>query len=117
MKFRALAAILAVGLLAGPAFGADVQSGMQYAKKHCAKCHGMDGKGNGPALAVIGVTKPLVDWTNKAAMAKLSDDYIKEIIEKGGKAVGKSSHMPAYADKLSGTQVADLMAYIRSLAK
>ncbi len=111
------AAILAVGLIAGPAFGADVQKGMQYASKHCAKCHGNDGKGSGPALAVIGVTTPLVDWTNKADMSKLSDDFLTEIIDKGGKAVGKSSHMPGYADKLSGEQIADLIAYIHSLSK
>jgi mono/diheme cytochrome c family protein len=117
MMTRTFAMILGFGLLAGPAFGADVKSGMDYAVHHCAKCHGTDGKGNGPALAVIGVTTPPVDWTDKAAMSKLTDDYLTEIIQKGGKAVGKSTHMPAYADKLSGTQVADLVAYIRSLSK
>jgi mono/diheme cytochrome c family protein len=117
MITRTLAVILALGMLAGPAFAADVQAGMQYANKHCAKCHGTDGSGHGPALAIMGVTTPLVDWTNKAAMSKLSDAYITKIIEKGGAAVGKSSHMPAYGDQLSADQVADLVAYIHSLSK
>jgi len=112
-----LIVIFVLGMLAGPAFAADVQAGMQYANQHCAKCHGTDGKGNGPALAVIGVTTPLVDWSNKTAMSKLSDSYVTEIIEKGGAAVGKSSHMPAYGDQLSSDQIADLLAYIHSLSK
>jgi mono/diheme cytochrome c family protein len=114
---RKCAVILAAGLIASPAYAANVQKGIHYAMKHCAECHGKDGKGDGPALAVIGVTTPPADWTNKAVMSQMSDSYLTEIIEKGGKAVGKSSHMPGYASKLSSAQVADLVAYIRSLSE
>jgi mono/diheme cytochrome c family protein len=117
MVNRALAVIVAIGMLAGPAAAASVQEGQQLSIHHCAKCHGKDGKGNGPAIQLLGITTPIANWTDKAQMSKMSDAYLTEIITKGGKAVGKSNHMPAFGSKLSGDQIQSMVQYIRSLSK
>lgn len=114
---RIATVLVAVAMLATPALAANVQTGKKWALKHCAKCHGEGGEGNGPALAVIGVNKPIANWTKKSDMSKWTEAKLTEIIEKGGKAVGMSSKMPAYGHKLSKAQIADLVAYIQSIEK
>jgi mono/diheme cytochrome c family protein len=81
---------------------------------YCSTCHGDQGKGDGVAARALPV-KP-ADHTNPAAMGQLSDAYLTEIITKGGGAVKKSGFMPAWGSSLNEKQVADLVAYIRSLS-
>lgn len=104
-------------LLSGQAFAqGGAKAGAKFYKKlKCGKCHGGDGAGQGPAAKALKLK--ITNWTDKAAMSKLSDDYLKNIIGKGGKAVKKSKRMPAYSKKLTPADVEDLVAYIRSFAK
>ena len=83
--------------------------------KHCGGCHGPSGKGDGPAAAVLN-PKP-TDMTNKAYMAGLKDQYLLDLIKKGGAAVGKSPLIPAFGSKLNDGEIRDVIAYIKSLAK
>ena len=83
-----------------PALAADVNA---LYKQHCLKCHGKEGKA--------------VDWTNKAEMRKLTDQFLFEIIWKGGEGVGKSESMPAYNEKLTEQEAKELAAFTRSFAK
>ena len=92
-----------------PKVGAELFKSMK-----CASCHGKDGKGEGPAAKAMKIKA--ADWTDKTAMAELSDEYLKDIITKGGKALNKSKRMPAYEKKLKSGDVEDLLGYIRSLA-
>ena len=57
------------------------------------------------------------DWTDKAKMSQMTDEYLVNIITKGGESQGKSKLMPAFGDKLSETEVQDVIAYIRSLTQ
>lgn len=93
--------------------GSNAASGRQIHVKNCQRCHGPQGKGDGPAGKLL-KTKP-ADWTNKQKMSGLSDDYIFKIIWGGGGAVGKSTLMPAFKGKLSDDQIRDVRAFIRSL--
>ncbi len=94
----------------------DSEAGAKFFKSlKCAACHGKDGKGQGPAAKAMKIKT--ADWTDKAAMEMLKDDFLKEIISKGGKAVSKSKRMPAYSKKLKPADVVNLVAYVRSLAK
>ena len=68
----------------------------------CVKCHGPDGKG---------VIKVAPDFTNKARMAKETDDAMASTIKNGHKP------MPAFGSKLSDDQVKSLVAYVRTFAK
>jgi mono/diheme cytochrome c family protein len=109
-------ALVAVGpALAVPAFAADPAAGKaHYLEQKCDKCHGAGGAGDGPTAKPLKLE--LLDWTDKAAMAKLTDAELHDIIEKGGKAVGKSPKMPGYGKKLDTTAIGDIVAWIRSLA-
>ena len=102
---------------AAPGQAADLAKGKKMNVEHCEKCHGKTGKGDGSALKRIKADVTPVDWTNKTAMAKWSDADMTKIIKEGGKAAGRSMIMPSYGEKLSDTDVANLVAYIKSLAK
>ncbi len=119
MVIHILIVMLAVALTiqAAPAGAVDAEAGAKLAGERCAKCHGKSGKGDGEGLKKINADVIPMDWTNKALMSKLSNNELIKIIQQGGKAVGKSKVMPAYQGKLSDAQIADLVAYIRSLAK
>ncbi|HLG18017.1 MAG TPA: cytochrome c [Blastocatellia bacterium] len=93
----------------------DARAGQEIHRKTCLRCHGELGKGDGPASKLL-KTKP-ADWSDKAAMSKLSDDYLFKVITKGGDSVGKSKLMPAFGDKLSDQDVRNVIAFIRSLAR
>lgn len=98
---------------AGPSPSGNPAAGLEVHKANCAKCHGAGGKGDGPAGKLL-KTKP-ADWTDKAAMGKLSDNDLFNVIKNGGGSVGKSKLMPAWKDKLSDQQIWDVVAFIRSL--
>src|SRR5512147_484764 len=87
------------------AWAADAKAGKAIYDKRCASCHAADGKGN-PAMAK---TMKGLDIVDKETLAKKDDQLQKAIAEGEGK-------MPAYKD-LSKQEQADLVAYIRSLAK
>lgn len=81
----------------------------------CANCHGVNGAGKGPAADLYPVAMP--DFTDGAYMSRLSDDYLFDIIKKGGEPVGKSPYMPGFGAALTDTQINELVDYIRSFAK
>lgn len=118
MKTRSVvvaAPIMAI-LLVGPAWAeGNAKRGNDLFHKNCAACHGNGGKGDGPAAASL-KPKPR-DLTDKAFMATLTDAQIEAIIKKGGAALGKSPQMPALGGALKDQDVADIAAYVRSLAK
>lgn len=107
---------------AAPTDAADPAAGAKIAREQqCAKCHGETGKGDGEMLQkfkTMGVVVPdPVAWDDGAGMSEWTDEQLFQIIEKGGKDVGKSKMMPPWGDQLSKAEIADLVAYIRSLAK
>jgi len=92
----------------------DPQAGKAKYDVNCAGCHGKTGKGDGPAAAALS-PKPQ-DHTDGKIMNSLSDQYLFDIIKKGGAAVKKAPIMPANEKKLSDQEIWDVVAYIRSLA-
>ncbi len=114
--YGVLAVLVAMGALLPLWAQGDPKAGKELHVKHCQRCHGEQGKGDGPAMKVVKTVK-LADWTNQAEMAKYSDQDLSKIIMEGGAAVGKSKLMPAYKGKLKEKEVWDLIAFIRSLAK
>ncbi len=119
MIARIVMGLVCVALVmpAGLGQAADVDKGHKLVVKECEKCHGKTGKGDGSMLKRIKADVAPVDWTNKTAMAKFSDADMTKIIKEGGKSAGRSKFMPSYGEKLSGGDIANLVAYIRSLAK
>ncbi len=106
ISFRmGLVTLLACGLIAVCSSSAVAQDAAATYKAKCAMCHGPDGKGSS-----IGVKMGVRDFTS-ADVQKESDLQLTAIITKG------KGKMPAYDGKLKDTEIKDLVAYIRGLAK
>ena len=76
----------------------------------CALCHGKGGEGDGKMSRIIKKPPPF-DLTK----SKMPDAYLKEIINKGGKALGRSSRMPPWSTDLSDKEVDSVILYIKTL--
>jgi len=96
------------------ALAQNAAEGKKLYVSYCATCHGETGKGDGMAARSLPV-KP-ADHTNGTVMNQLSDQFLRDIISKGGSAVGKSSFMPSWGSSIDEKQVRDLVAYLRSIA-
>jgi cytochrome c6 len=75
-------------------------------KSKCAGCHGADGKGDTPVAKKLGVR----DFASPEVQ-KETDQELIDITTKG------KNKMPGYGSSLKDTQIKDLVAYIRDLAK
>jgi cytochrome c553 len=99
--------LIPVLLLAGPQTKGDAKAGKAVYDKKCASCHGANGEGK-PALAKA-LKVEIRDLGSKEVQAKTDEVLAKE--SKDG--VGKMKPVAG----LSEQDVADLVAYIRSLKK
>ena len=82
----------------------------------CSQCHGLEGKGDGPASESLN-PKPR-NYTDPAWQASVKDEDIKAIIVGGGQAVGKSGMMPPNPNLKGRDDVLDeLVAIIRGFGK
>ena len=107
-----LAILLAVAAVI-PAGAADLGATRKEFVRFCSKCHGTEGKGDGPQADAL-TTKPR-DFTDCARMKTLSDDTLFTAIKEGGEAVHLSKDMPAWKDGMDDDEIHDLIAYVRSL--
>jgi mono/diheme cytochrome c family protein len=82
----------------------------------CAQCHGLEGKGDGPASESLN-PKPR-NYTDPEWQKSVTDAEIKAIIVGGGPAVGKSGMMPPNPALKDRPEVLDeLVAMIRGFGK
>ena len=98
-----LGALVLAFLLNGTARADD--SAALY-KSKCAACHGADGTGN----TTVGKALKIRDF-HDPEVKKETDSELIEITTKG------KNKMPAYGNTLKDSQIKDLVAYIRELAK
>jgi cytochrome c553 len=115
-RYLVLTSTLIAASFASPAFAADAAKGQALYSQRCAMCHGDKGAGDGALAATMPEgQKPrnLAAGQNKFAT---DDAKLKELIKKGGAAVGLSVLMPAQAD-LSDEQLGDVVAFLNSLKK
>ncbi|MEK7286928.1 MAG: c-type cytochrome [Nitrospirota bacterium] len=111
--------LLTVLLLAG-LFGCQskqVAEGKKTFDRYCAPCHGDSGAGDGyNAKNLDPHARDLTD-KQESYMAKLKNEEIYEVIEKGGAGVDLAPTMPSWGKTLSQNQIWSLVAYIRTLHK
>ena len=82
----------------------------------CSQCHGMEGKGDGPAAASLN-PKPR-NYTDPEWQKTVTDAEIKAIIVGGGQSVGKSGMMPPNPNLKGRDDVLDeLVGIIRNFGK
>lgn len=102
-----LVAMLSVSLIAAES------AALPNFKKHCAGCHGTDGK----AQTRLGRKSGAKDLSDKAAQAKLSDADIFKTIKEGRKNAKGEEKMEPFGDELSDKEITELVAHVRTLAK
>lgn len=98
-----------------PEFGkASVGRGKVVYKEYCMQCHGATGKGDGPAAANL-EPKPAIHAN--IAFDQMSTEYLYNMINHGGAAMGKSPNMPYWGLTIGQQGVADVMAYLKATFK
>ena len=109
-KWTSAAVITATFLgLTGISHAASVEDNWS---KHCASCHGKDGKGETKAGRKAGVK----DQTDPKYQLTLVDDKMIRAIIDGLKENGKEKMKP-FRDKLSDAEANALAAHVRSFKK
>jgi mono/diheme cytochrome c family protein len=93
---------------------ASAQRGKRIYKEYCSQCHGVTGKGDGPAAADL-IPKPAIHA--RMALDKEPKDYLYNVVYYGGKAVGKSPLMPYWGLTLKPQGVADVITYMQKTFK
>jgi mono/diheme cytochrome c family protein len=102
--------IVATFLAAGAS--AKAAEAKENYEKHCAKCHGVEGKGD----TKMGKKLEVIDYTDPKVQEKMKDeDMLKTIKE--GKKDGDKVRMKAYADALTEPEIKALVAYVRAFKK
>jgi cytochrome c6 len=96
-------------LVAGVSLAADVSANWA---KHCASCHGKDGKGQTKAGRLAGVK----DQTDPKYQASLTDEKMIQSVKNGLKENGKEKMKP-FGDKLSDDEIKALVGHVRSFKK
>jgi mono/diheme cytochrome c family protein len=89
---------------------ASVERGKVLYKEYCAQCHGFTGKGDGPAASGLD-PKPAIHAN--IPFEKLPMEYLYNVINHGGPAVGKSPNMPYWNLTIGQQGVADVIAYLK----
>lgn len=112
MKTPALTLTLTMVLIAAPTMASDI--GPKY-RQLCSTCHGTEGKGDGPAAA--GLRPRPADMTTAEWQASVTDEYLREIIKRGGTAVGKSPMMAPWGHALNEQELEAMVAYIRAMKR
>jgi mono/diheme cytochrome c family protein len=103
-----------------------VPSGDNLYKHYCAACHGVDGKGGGPAASELKVPPPDLTTLTKRHGGKFPYKYISSILRFGpGVSAHGSSDMPTwgpifnfmdkYNDRSVQKRIKNLTGYLASL--
>ena len=108
---RRLSTIMAwVVLSAMPLLAGNAQHGEALYQRYCSGCHGADGRGGGK-----GFMPHVGPLTRKGYIDLIDDASLAMVITEGGEAMGKSGFMPSWKATLSKDDIADVIAYIRTL--
>lgn len=120
MRSRWYVACAVISFLVVPSLGlaqakADPKAAKAKYDQLCVGCHGVTGKGDGPAASSL---KPgPEDFSDCKHMANYSDDFLFKIIKEGGAAVKKSAMMPPWGASLSDQDLRNMVAYVKSFCK
>lgn len=111
------AVVLASSLLLAPALlrADDGAVAKDNFNELCVKCHGENGKGDGPAASTL-ETKP-GDLTDCARMARLSDDVMFKVIRDGGPAAGLNRAMSRFGDGMEDDEIKQMVLFVRTFCR
>lgn len=112
MKLNRIAPLLLLAL-AAPAYAADNAAVLANYGKHCASCHGKDGKG----LTTMGKKVGCKDYTDAKIVAEIKDDEAHKKVKDGMKDKAGKELMKPFNAKLKDDEIKDLIAYMKAFAK
>lgn len=96
------------------ALSREAKLGRDLYENYCALCHGKQGNADG--FNAYNLKTPPTRHTDSILMGTLSDAQIHRIIKEGGGALGRSPQMPPWGGVLSDREIANVTAFIRTLA-
>ncbi len=108
-----LVAVLGNAPVLGGTQEGDPLVGRKLYMTHCYVCHGVTGRGDGPAAKDLAI-KPR-NLTDDAYMSKRPDQGLYTAISGGSPAIHRFSEMPEWKSFLYHERIVDLIAYIRTL--
>jgi cytochrome c oxidase cbb3-type subunit 3 len=76
----------------------------------CSLCHGKHGLGDGKMARIIKNPPPF-----NLTLSRAPDSYLKQIITRGGEAMGRSPRMPPWGTDLSEPEVDSVILYLKTL--
>jgi mono/diheme cytochrome c family protein len=106
MKTASLRLIALLFVTAGPTSMYAAKSGSELFGEFCTPCHGPDGKARTPAGRKLGA--------KDLSQSKLTDPEIEKQIANGTKDNRGVDRMPPFKEKLTASDVAALVAYVKS---
>ena len=92
--------------------GDPVDSASTY-RTLCGGCHGDTGQGDGPNAKHLPIAP--TRHVDAAVMATRTDDWLFDVIARGGYPMNRHPFMPPYAGLLSPDQIRELVAHLRRL--
>ena len=98
--------------VASPASPPDAPTYWAVSAKYdmlCARCHGLDGKGEG-----LRTLERYPDFTQTTWQQRVSDAHIETVVSKGGAALGLSGQMPSWERVLTPAELVLMVQKIRS---
>lgn len=78
----------------------------------CALCHGKEGKGDGKMARIIKNPPPF-----NLTLSRIDGQYLRDIIAKGGEAMGRSPKMPPWGTDLADKEIESVIIYLKTLRK
>ena len=101
-----------MAIMAGAVLSAKAADGKAIYEKHCAMCHGKDGKGDTKMGQRLGVK----DYTDPKVQADLTDEAAFKAVKEGFKDKdGKTLMRPA--NGLSDDDIKAVITYLRTFKK
>jgi mono/diheme cytochrome c family protein len=112
--------LVIAGALAGAAFpltaaAADIEAGQAIFETNCVTCHGPGGSPDpgSPVVKGLGVTP--ADLSDPLFNSREPAGDWEMVVKYGGDAMGLAAQMPPHESALSDDQVADVIAYVKSM--
>jgi mono/diheme cytochrome c family protein len=86
-----------------------INVGMVVFRSRCMICHGRSGNADGT------MAKRLTIPPANLVKSRFEDDYLINIISKGGQAVSRSYQMPPWEGTLTKSEISSVVMYIKTL--
>jgi mono/diheme cytochrome c family protein len=104
--------VIGLAFLVAGVISARAADAKENWEKHCAKCHGPDGKGK----TKMGEKLEIKDYSTAKVQDELKDEKMIKAIKDGVKD-GDKTKMKAFGETLSDDEIKALVKYVRDFKK